>query len=155
MPRGRRITGIGPRRAEIIIPGTAVLLHVLEAFRMPALFYSAAGVRDGIIADLAARGVERGLSQLSADQRTVVEEMAEHYGVSLRHARKVARLASDLFTGLPERPQASTALRDVCSKPRLICTMSGITSAIRGTTNTPITWWPIPICRDLPGPNGN
>ena len=49
----QKITGIGPRRAEIIVPGTAVLLHVLEAFRMPALFYSAAGVRDGIIADLA------------------------------------------------------------------------------------------------------
>jgi exopolyphosphatase/guanosine-5'-triphosphate,3'-diphosphate pyrophosphatase len=94
-----RITGIGPRRAEIIVPGTAVLLHVLEAFRKPALFYSAAGVRDGIIADLATRGVDRGLSQLAVDQRTVVEEMAERYGVALRHARKVARLASDLFAG--------------------------------------------------------
>jgi len=95
----QKIPGIGPRRAEIIIPGTAVLLHVLEAFRMPALFYSAAGVRDGIIADLAARGLDRGLTQLTVDQRSVVEEMAEHYGVPLRHARKVARLANDLFLG--------------------------------------------------------
>jgi exopolyphosphatase/guanosine-5'-triphosphate,3'-diphosphate pyrophosphatase len=96
----QKIVGIGPRRAEIIIPGTAVLLHVLEAFSMPALFYSAAGVRDGIIADLATRGVDRGLSQLSVDQRRVVEEMAEHFGVALRHARKVARLANELFLGL-------------------------------------------------------
>jgi len=96
----QKITGIGPRRAEIIVPGTAVLLHVLEAFQMPALFYSTAGVRDGIIADLAARGIDRGLTQLSADQRGVVEEMAEHYGVALRHGRKVARLANDLFVGL-------------------------------------------------------
>jgi len=66
---------------------------------MPALFYSAAGVRDGIIADLATRGIDRGLSQLSVDQRSVVEEMAEHFGVALRHARKVARLASELFLG--------------------------------------------------------
>src|SRR5579863_7537721 len=95
----QKITGIGPRRAEIIIPGTAVLLHVLDALHMPALFYSAAGVRDGIIADLATRGVDRGLSQLSVDQRNVVEEMAEHFGVALRHARKVARLANDLFLG--------------------------------------------------------
>jgi exopolyphosphatase / guanosine-5'-triphosphate,3'-diphosphate pyrophosphatase len=96
----QKITGIGPRRAEIIIPGTAVLLHILDALHMPALFYSAAGVRDGIIADLATRGVDRGLSQLSVDQRSVVEEMAEHFGVALRHARKVARLANDLFLGL-------------------------------------------------------
>src|SRR5579863_616381 len=61
----QKIVGIGPRRAEIIIPGTAVLLHVLDALHQPALFYSAAGVRDGIIADLATRGADRGLSQLS------------------------------------------------------------------------------------------
>jgi exopolyphosphatase/guanosine-5'-triphosphate,3'-diphosphate pyrophosphatase len=96
----QRITGIGPRRAEIIIPGTAVLLSVLEALHMPALFYSVAGVRDGIIADLAARGVGRELSQLSVDQRAVVEQTAEHYGVPLRHARKVARLSNELFAGL-------------------------------------------------------
>jgi exopolyphosphatase/guanosine-5'-triphosphate,3'-diphosphate pyrophosphatase len=96
----QKITGIGPRRAEIIVPGTAVLLRVLDALHMPALFYSAAGVRDGIIADLANRGIDRGLTQLSVDQRGVVEEMAEHYGVAIRHARKVARLANDLFVGL-------------------------------------------------------
>src|SRR5579863_698171 len=86
MAARQKIVGIGPRRAEIIIPGTAVLLHVLDALHQPALFYSAAGVRDGIIADLATRGADRGLSQLSVDQRSVVEEMAEHYGVALRHA---------------------------------------------------------------------
>ncbi|MEP6715216.1 MAG: Ppx/GppA phosphatase family protein [Terriglobia bacterium] len=96
----QRITGIGPRRAEIILPGTAVLLAVLEGLNMPALFYSAAGVRDGIIADLAARGTGRQLSQLSAEQRAVVEESAEHYGVQLRHGRKVARLSNELFAGL-------------------------------------------------------
>jgi exopolyphosphatase/guanosine-5'-triphosphate,3'-diphosphate pyrophosphatase len=95
----QKIVGIGPRRAEIIIPGTAVLLHILEAVHQPALFYSAAGVRDGIIADLATRGIDRGLTQLSVDQRSVVEETAEHFGVALRHARKVARLANDLFHG--------------------------------------------------------
>ena len=95
----QKVVGIGPRRAEIIVPGAAVLLHVLEALQMPALFYSAAGVRDGIIADLVARGVDRGLCQLSVDQRSVVEEMAEHFGVALRHARKVAKLANDLFLG--------------------------------------------------------
>jgi exopolyphosphatase/guanosine-5'-triphosphate,3'-diphosphate pyrophosphatase len=99
MDARQKIPGIGPRRAEIIIPGTAVLLRLLEAFHMPALFYSSAGVRDGIIADLAARGVDRGLTQLAVDQRSVVEQMAERYGVSLRHARKVARLANDLFRG--------------------------------------------------------
>jgi exopolyphosphatase / guanosine-5'-triphosphate,3'-diphosphate pyrophosphatase len=108
--RRQKIVGIGPRRAEIIIPGAAVLLHVLEAFRMPSLFYSGAGVRDGIIADLAARGAGRELSRLTAEQRTMVEGMAERYGVALRHAQKVARLANDLFHDLQSVHQLTPPL---------------------------------------------
>lgn len=96
----QKIIGIGPRRAEIIIPGTAVLLHVLAGLQMPALYYSVAGLRDGIIADLAARGVGKETSQLSFEQRKTAEEMAEHYGVSLRHARKVGKLVLDIFRAL-------------------------------------------------------
>jgi exopolyphosphatase/guanosine-5'-triphosphate,3'-diphosphate pyrophosphatase len=54
----RKVTGIGPRRAEIIVPGMAVLLEFLERFHVPGCYYSRAGVRDGIIADLAQRNVE-------------------------------------------------------------------------------------------------
>lgn len=50
-----RITGIGPRRAEIIVAGTAVLQAVMVGMKLPRLHYSTAGVRDGIIADLAQR----------------------------------------------------------------------------------------------------
>ncbi len=96
----RKITGIGPRRAEIIIPGAAVLLRVLEEFQAPSLYYSSAGVRDGVIADLAARGVGRDLVTMNRDQRDVVEAMTQRYGVSLAHARKVARMAVTLFAGL-------------------------------------------------------
>jgi exopolyphosphatase / guanosine-5'-triphosphate,3'-diphosphate pyrophosphatase len=96
----RKFAGIGPRRAEIIVAGAAVFRRVLDTFQQPSLYYLAAGVRDGIIADLAARGVGRELSQLSREQRAVVEEMARRYGVSLRHARRVAVLAHELFEGL-------------------------------------------------------
>jgi len=96
----RAITGIGPRRAEIIVPGAAVLLDFLQEFHLPAVYYSRAGVRDGIIADLAARNVGAELSRLSRDQRKEVEDMARHFGVSLDHARRVAGIASLLFAAL-------------------------------------------------------
>jgi len=96
----RKITGIGPRRAEIILPGVALLMYVLEAFQLPGLYYSAAGVRDGIIADLHARGVGRELTQLSREQRKEVETMSRRYGVAQPHARKVAEMAHVLFTEL-------------------------------------------------------
>ena len=96
----RKIVGIGPKRAEIIIPGAAVLLSVLKGLALPSLYYSAAGVRDGVIADLAARTRARSITEMSGEQREVVEEMAIRYGVSLRHVRKVSRMANDLFVAL-------------------------------------------------------
>jgi exopolyphosphatase/guanosine-5'-triphosphate,3'-diphosphate pyrophosphatase len=100
LPARRKVTGIGPRRAEIIVPGVAVLSSFLQEFRLPAFYYSRAGVRDGIIADLAARNVGAELSRLSRDQRHEVEDMCRRFGVSLQHARKVASIASMLFTAL-------------------------------------------------------
>jgi exopolyphosphatase/guanosine-5'-triphosphate,3'-diphosphate pyrophosphatase len=98
--RRARIPGIGPRRAEIIIPGIAVLLKVLEHFRLPSFYYSVAGVRDGIIADLAARRVGRELSQLSREQRQVVEAMAHKYQLPLKHLRRIAAFSHGLFESL-------------------------------------------------------
>jgi exopolyphosphatase/guanosine-5'-triphosphate,3'-diphosphate pyrophosphatase len=95
----RKMVGIGPRRAEIIVAGVGVLLSILEELRVPSVYYSAAGVRDGIIADLAARGVGRELTRLTRDQRKEVEQMCRRYGVSLRHAKKVAEMAQSLFAG--------------------------------------------------------
>jgi exopolyphosphatase/guanosine-5'-triphosphate,3'-diphosphate pyrophosphatase len=96
----RKITGIGPSRAEIIVPGVCVLLRILEGFQAPSVFFSAAGVRDGIIADLAARGVGRELSRLAREQRKEVEQMSRRYGVAIPHARKVADMVSELFLAM-------------------------------------------------------
>lgn len=93
----RQWIGIGPRRAEIIVGGAAVFLRALEAFGHSSLYYSAAGVRDGVIADLAARRVGRELTSLSREQRQVVETMTRRYGVAVKHARKVAFLSHRLF----------------------------------------------------------
>ena len=108
----RKVTGIGPRRAEIIVPGVAVLLRFLEGFHLPALYYSRAGVRDGIIADLAARNVGAERTRLSRDQRREVEEVGRRYGVDLNHARKVAEIGNLLFGAL----QSLHSLPSGCGK---------------------------------------
>ncbi len=105
----RNMIGIGPKRAEIILGGAAVFLSVLQMFGHRSLYYCAAGVRDGIIADLAAKGVGRELSQLSREQRSLVETMAKRYGVSVKHARQVACLAQRLFEILQPAHQLSPA----------------------------------------------
>ena len=49
----RDISGASERRAQVIVPGVAVLGRILEAFHVRSFTYSHAGVRDGIVADLA------------------------------------------------------------------------------------------------------
>ncbi len=93
----RKIAGIGPRRAEIVVAGSAVFLRALELFGHRSLFYSTAGVRDGIIADLARQGVGQEITHLSAEQTAVVKNMAKRYGVAAKHADVVARLSRRLF----------------------------------------------------------
>jgi exopolyphosphatase / guanosine-5'-triphosphate,3'-diphosphate pyrophosphatase len=95
-----KMTGIGPRRAEIIVAGVAVLNEVMRSLEVPRLYYSAAGVRDGIIADLAHRRVGREPDRLDADERRVVRGLGRRFGTAPLHARKVAQLAAMLFEGL-------------------------------------------------------
>ncbi|HSW49019.1 MAG TPA: Ppx/GppA phosphatase family protein, partial [Bryobacteraceae bacterium] len=96
----RKVRGIGPRRAEIIVPGVAVLARVLQTFGLRAFYYSAAGVRDGIIDDLAARGVGKERARLTPDQAKEVQRLSRRYGVPASHARQVAELAGELFHAL-------------------------------------------------------
>ena len=93
-------TGIGPRRAEIIVPGLAVLHEILRQLKLPSMYYSTAGVRDGIIADLAHRKAGFEYARLDADQRRVVRALGRRYGVLAVHVRKVADLAATLFESL-------------------------------------------------------
>ena len=51
------VTGIGPRRAEIIVSGVAVLSEIMDLLGLSKLHYSIAGVRDGVVADLAAQAM--------------------------------------------------------------------------------------------------
>ncbi len=94
----RKVAGIGPKRAEIIVAGMGTLLRILERFHVPAVYYSAAGVRDGIIADMAARGVGGELARLGRDERKEVERVATRFGAQINHARRVAAFGQILFT---------------------------------------------------------
>jgi len=96
----KKVEGIGPRRAEIVVAGTAVFLRTLEALNASDMYYSSAGVRDGIIADLDARGVGRERTRLGRGQVRVAEAMCKKFNVDVKSARHVAGLASDLFTAL-------------------------------------------------------
>ncbi|MEQ1886877.1 MAG: Ppx/GppA phosphatase family protein [Bryobacteraceae bacterium] len=96
----RAVTGIGPRRAEIIAAGVTALQEFVDGFNVPRLYYSSAGVREGIIADLAHRKVGTEQFRLDADRRRVVQSVSRKFGIAAKHVGKVAHLASGLFQSL-------------------------------------------------------
>ncbi|HYP09726.1 MAG TPA: Ppx/GppA phosphatase family protein [Bryobacteraceae bacterium] len=96
----KKIGGLGPRRAEIIVAGASVFLRTLETLDQPAMYYCAAGVRDGIIADLAARGVGRERSRLTPSQLRVIEAMCRKYDVDLNNAKHASNIAAHLFDAM-------------------------------------------------------
>ena len=100
LEKRRVMTGIGPRRAEIIIAGVGALHEIIHAFKLPRLYYSTAGVREGVIADLAHKRVGLAQARLEPDRRRVVLALSRRYGLSTPHVRKVAQLASALFEQL-------------------------------------------------------
>jgi len=98
--RRRKMVGIGPRRAEIIVAGVAVFLRAMERFDLPALHYSSAGVREGVVADLNTRGESSRHSAMTPEQRRVIETFAKRCGISLAHAKITASFAVELFERL-------------------------------------------------------
>ncbi|HEY6968165.1 MAG TPA: Ppx/GppA phosphatase family protein [Candidatus Angelobacter sp.] len=93
------IKGINQKRAEIVVAGAAVYAHVLSACGLRAFRYSQLGLRDGILAQMAAEYDQhtRSHRQLESDREDVLLTTAARYEVDLANARHVRDLAWALF----------------------------------------------------------
>jgi exopolyphosphatase/guanosine-5'-triphosphate,3'-diphosphate pyrophosphatase len=94
-----RVPGIDATRAEIIVPGALLLLHVLETLAAPGVTISDFGVREGLVTDYLASHA-REVSTLervdSLRLRSVLALLTKFFPES-RHSQHVARLALRLF----------------------------------------------------------
>ncbi len=95
----REIPGIGTRRAEIIIAGAALVALAMRELEMPEIAYSDAGLRDGVLVQLAARnkGDAAGIQYLKAERLDTVRALAERFAYHESHSGQAARLARELF----------------------------------------------------------
>jgi len=98
----RKIEGIGPRRAEIIVAGAEVYHELVERLRLKGFRYSPLGLRDGILAQTAAdydRSTRSG-RQIESERWESILHAVEHYQVDRKHALDVRDSASLLFSAL-------------------------------------------------------
>src|SRR5580698_289498 len=98
----RKLSGVGPRRAEIVVAGAAVYSELVELCRLGGFRYSPLGLRDGLLALMAAeydRGTRSG-KQIESERWDSIRVAVEHYRVDLDHALQVRGSAMELFAGL-------------------------------------------------------
>jgi exopolyphosphatase/guanosine-5'-triphosphate,3'-diphosphate pyrophosphatase len=94
----RAFKGIGPRRAEIIVAGAHVFAELFTELELTSFRYLPFGLRDGILAQMAADEEDIGLrKQLESERHNSILSLAAHYNVDLRFCTRVADHTARLF----------------------------------------------------------
>jgi exopolyphosphatase / guanosine-5'-triphosphate,3'-diphosphate pyrophosphatase len=117
-----KVPGIGPRRAEIICAGAVVYAELLERFHLPGFRYSALGLRDGILAQMAAeydRSTRSGRA-IESERWDSIKRAVEHYRVDLKHALHVRDSALLLFSSLKSVHQLPAEYREWLSAAAML-----------------------------------
>lgn len=97
LDRRRKVKGMNPERADIIIGGAAILETVMDELDLDEIQVSDRGLKDGLLVDyLARRGAAPHLTRLSVRERSVLQ-LARACQFDETHARVVERIALELF----------------------------------------------------------
>ena len=93
----KRVPGMNPERADIIIAGAAILDTLMKELGIQGIRISNRGLQDGLLADYLSRMDEFPLfGELSVRQRSVLQ-LGRSCGINEAHARTVTTLALELF----------------------------------------------------------
>jgi len=102
LDKRQQIEGIGPRRAEIIVAGAIVYHELLDRCHLKGFRYSPLGLRDGLLAQMAAEHDHstRSGKQIESERWESITSAVAHYQVDLKHALDVRESATFLFSAL-------------------------------------------------------
>ncbi|HET9181349.1 MAG TPA: Ppx/GppA phosphatase family protein [Candidatus Angelobacter sp.] len=108
------IKGINSRRAEIIIAGAAVYAYLLNHCGLHSFRYSPLGLRDGVLAQMAAEydSRTRPHQQLESDRQDVLQDISRRYRVDTANAEHVRNLALALYDQTRSVHNLDRAFRD-------------------------------------------
>ena len=98
----KKLTGVGPKRAEIVVAGAVVFAELLERCQLAGFRYSPLGLRDGLLAQMAAEydRSTRSARQLESERWDSIRAAVEHYRVDMDHALRVRESSMELFAAL-------------------------------------------------------
>lgn len=119
--------GIGARRSEIIVAGATVFAEFLRAISLRGFRYSTLGLRDGVLAAMAAESdiATTSHEQVESDRADALVHVAERYQVDHAHAANVRRTAEQLFDALRPLHQLPSTYRHRLSAAATIHEVGG------------------------------
>ena len=97
-----KLPGVGPRRAEIVVAGAVVYSELLERCQLAGFRYSPLGLRDGLLAQMAAdydHSTRTG-KHIQSERWDSIRAAVAHYHVEMDHALQVREAATQLFKAL-------------------------------------------------------
>lgn len=92
----RKVSGINPERADIIVAGAAILETLMESLGLDGILTSDRGLQHGLLMDHLAKGSPELVEGLSVRERSVLQ-ISRACGFDEPHARHVSSLAVALF----------------------------------------------------------
>ncbi len=93
----RKVPGINPERADIIIGGAAILETLMQELNLPGIAISERGLREGLPIDYLSRADNAHEFQQTSFRERSVLELGRRCGFDEPHARQVCRIAWELF----------------------------------------------------------
>lgn len=98
----RRIRGLNPDRADIIVAGAAAVSRLARRLGAREILVNERGIRDGLLLSMIDERFPEGEILDAGDRFEWVVRFARRCGVNEPHAEHVVRLAYDIFDGLEE-----------------------------------------------------
>jgi exopolyphosphatase/guanosine-5'-triphosphate,3'-diphosphate pyrophosphatase len=99
----KKIPGMNPDRADIIIPGAAILDLFMKELSLDSITVTGRGLQDGLLVDYLSRiDAFPLLGELSPRQRSVLQ-LGRSCGINEVHARTVTSLVLELFDSAKEQ----------------------------------------------------
>jgi exopolyphosphatase/guanosine-5'-triphosphate,3'-diphosphate pyrophosphatase len=93
----KKLPGINPSRADIIVAGAAILHTIMDEIGAPSIRISARGLLEGMLQDYLERGRLGYLDNSMTTREQSVLQLARSCNFNETHSRHVARIACGLF----------------------------------------------------------
>ncbi|PWR73022.1 Ppx/GppA phosphatase family protein [Methanospirillum lacunae] len=93
----RKVDGLNPARADIIIAGACILMAILEKAEVQKVQVTSYGLRDGLLQEYLLTKVDPGAMEIGPTRQNIIQEVGEIFRIDVSHADRVRNIAVMLY----------------------------------------------------------